>query len=163
MATRGPSGGGQRPRVRIAGSSGGDILQPVAERLEDVTLADVLDAFEVGRSPGYPPGPMESPSREASLLRPALEDPARAWLEPCHLSEPRRLELGVEAALASQLPGAGGDDARPHRTGAFAGRLGGKRLELDPPDADLEVDPVQQRTREPALIGRDSARRAAAA
>src|SRR5258706_2131572 len=104
MAIRGPSGGGQRPRVRIAGSSGGDIVQPVAERLEDVTLADVLDAFEVGRSPGHPPGSMESPRREASLLRPALEDPARARLKPCHLSEPRRLELGVEAALASQLP-----------------------------------------------------------
>src|SRR5213078_2923858 len=39
IATRGPSGGGHRPRAR---SSGSDILQPETERLEDVVLLDLL-------------------------------------------------------------------------------------------------------------------------
>src|SRR2546430_9383137 len=52
IATRGPSGGGQRPRVR---SSGSDILQPETERLEDVVLLDLLRPVEVGRGARDPP------------------------------------------------------------------------------------------------------------
>ena len=40
IATRGPVGGGHRPRALSAGVSGGDIVEPVAERLQDVALAD---------------------------------------------------------------------------------------------------------------------------
>src|SRR5882672_8857950 len=152
IATLGPSGGGQRPRVRRSSASGCDILEPIPERLENVPLADLLGAIEVGRGPGHPPGSMKSASGETPLLRPALQDPARGCLQPGQLSQSRGLELGVEAALASQLPRAGCDHALAHRRRAFAGRFRGQGLELDPPDADFQVDPVQQRAREPPLI-----------
>src|SRR5215472_2835875 len=41
MATRGPAGGGHLPLVRSVPRSGGDIVQPEAQRLEDVVLLDV--------------------------------------------------------------------------------------------------------------------------
>src|ERR1700682_5222791 len=111
MATRGPSGGGQRPRVRSSdmyfeNKLGGDILEPEAERLEDVALTDLVGAVEVGRGAGDPPRPMEAAGRESTLLGPALERAARCRLQPRELPQPRRFELGVEASLALQLAAA---------------------------------------------------------
>src|SRR5216683_1994344 len=79
------------------------------------------------------------------------------------LPQARRLELGVKASLAIQLAAAGRDDAVTHWRGAFARRLGGQRLELDPPDADLQIDPVQQRTRQPEVVAVDCGWRATTA
>src|SRR5437764_15183942 len=101
MATRGPSGGGHRPRVR---SSGGDIAEPVSERLEHMALFDLGRAVQVGRGPGYPPGAMKAAGGHTSLDRPALQGAARRRRQAGELPEARGLELGVEAALAGELP-----------------------------------------------------------
>src|SRR5207248_11025016 len=66
IATRGPSGGGHRPRARSCGS-GGDILQPEAERLEHVVLLDLLRPVDIGGGAGHPPGPVQSASGHAAL------------------------------------------------------------------------------------------------
>src|SRR6478735_5214199 len=100
MATRGPSGGGHLPFVWRAVRSGCDIAEPVAERFEDVALADLVGAVEVGRGPGDAPGTVESAGREAALLGPALEGLARGGIEGGHLAQAGGFELGVEAALA---------------------------------------------------------------
>src|SRR5579859_3556004 len=127
IATRGPGGGGHRPRERssgrLVGLSGGGILQPVAERLEDVVLADRLGAFEVGRGPGDAPGAVEAASREALLLRPALERAARGRIQAGFAPKPRRPQQRVEAALPVELPPPGGHHPFPHRGRRFAGGL----------------------------------------
>src|SRR5712692_5790053 len=94
IATRGPSGGGQRPRVRRPTASGCDILEAVAERFEDVALADVLCPIEVGRRAGHPPCAVKPAGGETPLLGPTLEEPARGRLQAGQLPEPRGLELG---------------------------------------------------------------------
>src|SRR5437660_835281 len=66
IATRGPSGGGQRPRVR---SSGSDILQPETERLEDVVLLDLLRPVEVGRGARDPPRAVKAACGHAARAR----------------------------------------------------------------------------------------------
>src|SRR5262252_6956442 len=100
MATRGPSGGGQRPRAR---SSGGDILQPEPEGFEDVLLFDLLRAVEVGRGPRHPPGAVKTTRCEPTLSGPALQRSLRARRKRGQLAEPRRLQLRVEHALAMDL------------------------------------------------------------
>src|SRR5690242_18083585 len=95
MATLGPSGGGQRPRAR-SGGSGGDIVQPEAERLEDVRLFDLWRAVEVGRRPRHPPGAVKAARRHASLRGPALERPPRVRRQACELAQERGFELGVQ-------------------------------------------------------------------
>src|ERR1700682_2933362 len=82
MAARGPSGGAHRPRVR---RSGCDILEPVAQGLEDVAFADLLGAVEVGRGTGDSPGPVEAACAEPALFRPAFERPPRRRLQPGQL------------------------------------------------------------------------------
>src|SRR5437868_11178156 len=68
IATRGPSGGGQRPLVRSRSvGSGGDILQPEAEGFEHVALLYLLRAVEVGRGAGHPPRAVKPTRRQASL------------------------------------------------------------------------------------------------
>src|SRR5205809_8086577 len=51
IATRGPSGGGQRPGVR---SSGSRLLQPETEHLEAVELLDLDRHVELGRGAPRP-------------------------------------------------------------------------------------------------------------
>src|SRR5256714_7753975 len=113
IATRGPSGGGHLPRA-LRWGSGGDILEPEAERLEDVVLFDFGRAVEVGCRAGHTPGAMEATRRESALGGPALERPARSQRERGQLAEACRLELRVEAALAVGLAEACGEDALAH-------------------------------------------------
>ena len=75
------------------------------------------DAVEVGRGAGHPPGPVEAPGGEATLLSPSLEGLSRGGVEGGLLPEAGRFELSVEAALAFELTAPGGDDTRS-RTGA---------------------------------------------
>src|SRR2546430_2861970 len=159
IATRGPSGGGHRPRVL---SSGSDILQPETERLEDVVFCDLFRAVEVGRGARHPPRPMEASRRHAALRRPTLERAARWRRKAGQLAEACRLELRVERPLPVQLPAACHDHALAHPPRGLAVRLRGQRFDRHPAHRDLEVDPVEQRTREPALVRVDGGPRAAA-
>src|SRR5579864_5522428 len=49
IAARGPSGGGHLPLARSSASSGRNVLKAVAERFQDVVLADVVRALQVRR------------------------------------------------------------------------------------------------------------------
>src|SRR5438132_12204480 len=113
IATRGHSGGGHRPRARSC-ASGGDILQPEAERLEHVVLLDLLRPVDVGGGAGHPPGPMKSASGHAALRRPALQSVPRWRGQAGQLSQARGLDLSVERSLAQELPVPRADDTLPH-------------------------------------------------
>src|SRR5207245_4085755 len=110
MATRGPAGGGQAPRVLSAERSGGDIMKSIAQRFQDVPVSDHLRPFQVRGGPGDAPGAVKPACGQSLLLGPALERVPRTGLEPRHLAQPTRLELGVEAALPVELARSGGQD-----------------------------------------------------
>src|ERR1700694_3019062 len=162
IATRGPSGGGHRPRAFRVLRSSGNVVQPVTERLEDVAVRDQLGAFEVGRGSCHAPGPMEATGRESLLLGPALEGPFRARLHRGESAQAAGFELGVEASLACLLTRARRQHALPDRLRGLTARLGGQRSERYAANLDLEVDAVEQRTGQAALISVDYRLRAPA-
>src|SRR5712692_5709427 len=162
IATRGPSGGGHLPRVFSVLRSSGDVMQPVTERLEDVAVRDQLGAFEVGCGPRHAPGPMEAAGGQPLLLRPALEGAFRAGLHGGEVAQPARSQLGVEATLAGLLARSCGQHPLPDRERRLAARLGRQLGERHAAHADLEVDPVEQRSGQAALIAVDHGLRAAA-
>src|SRR5712692_1656965 len=159
MATRGPSGSGHRPRAR---SSGGDILQAEAERFEDVTLFDLIRPVEVGGGSRDAPGPVKTARRHAPLRRPALEGAARDGRKSGELTESRRLELRVEAALPVKLAKPRRDDTAPDGGRRLTAGLGRQGLQGDAAHADLKVDAVEERPRQPARVAVDSRGGAAA-
>src|ERR1700693_836834 len=127
MATRGPFGGGHRPRALSPGAptpvSSRDIAEPVAERLEDVPLADAVGSFKGGGCPRHAPGPVKAASSESALLRPTLQSLSRTRIEARQLAQARGFQLGVEASLLIQLPAACRQDALPYGRGGFALRF----------------------------------------
>src|SRR5207237_1350070 len=125
--------------------SGSDILQPEAERLEDVVLLDLIGAVEVGGCAGHPPGAMKAARGHAALRGPALERAARWRREAGQLAEAGGLELRVEHPLPLQLAPARDDHPLSYARRRFPGRLRGQRVEGHPAHGDLDVDPVQQR------------------
>src|SRR5947207_2830377 len=74
------------PRAR-SGGSGGDILQPEAERLEHVVLLDLLRPVDIGGGAGHPPGAVKSASGHAALRRPALQRVPRRRRQAGQLSQ----------------------------------------------------------------------------
>ena len=121
-------------------------MKPISERLEDVGLGDLVGAFEVRSGSGHAPRPVEPASRQASLLSPALQSSSRNSIQACQLAQPRRLQLGVEAALPFQLNASRANHAFADGCGRFTTRLGGECFEGYPLDPDLQVDPIEQRT-----------------
>src|SRR5438093_2760403 len=113
IATRGPGGGGQAPRARRSVSGGVGILEPVAEGFHDVPLLEVGGPFQVADRPGHPPGAVEATRGEAAQRRPALQRAAGRRREGGVAPELGRLERRVQAALAVELPAAGGDHPCP--------------------------------------------------
>src|SRR5262252_3987398 len=111
IATRGPSGGGHRPRVR---RSGGDILEAEAQRFQDVALLDRFRGIEVGRGAGDAPGAVKATRRQTSLSAPALQRAPGRRGEPGEGPQTRRLELRVETALSLELPAPGEDHPPAH-------------------------------------------------
>src|SRR5207245_10485086 len=83
--------------------SGSDILEPEAERLQDVVFFDLLRAIEVGRGAGHPPRTMKAARGHAALRGPALERAARWRREAGQLAETGGLELRVEHPLPFDL------------------------------------------------------------
>src|SRR5712691_9875051 len=160
IATRGHSGGGHLPRAFRALMSGGDVTQSISQCLKDVSVGDQIDAFEVGRGPRYAPGPVKTARGQTFPFRPALEGVSRAGLQGGQASQPARPELGVEATLTSELAGSRRQDPFPDRYRRLAARLRGKLRQRNPPHADLEVDAVEERAGQPALIRVDDRRRA---
>src|SRR4029077_45366 len=124
IATRGPSGGGHRPRAFSVLRSSGNVMQPVAERFEDVAVRDELRALEVGRGPCNPPGPVEATSGEPFLLRPALEGAFRSGLHRRNVAQLAWFQLSVEATLPSLLAGSRRQHPLPDRMGRLTPRLG---------------------------------------
>src|SRR5947209_17688994 len=163
IATRGPSGGGQRPFVLSAGRlSGGDIVQPETERFEDVALLDLCRAVHVRGRPCDAPGAMESPRGQAALRGPAFEASASSLAQRSEAAQRARFELRVEHRLALVLPPSRRDHSLAHPRRLLAARLARERLEGDAADGNLEVDPVEERRGQASPIGVDGGRRAAA-
>src|SRR5947209_1472077 len=163
IATRGPSGGGQRPFVLSAGRlSGGDIVQPETERFEDVALLDLCRAVHVRGRPCDAPGAMESPRGQAALRGPAFEASASSLAQRSEAAQRARFELRVEHRLALVLPPSRRDHSLAHPRRLLAARLARERLEGDAADGNLEVDPVEERPGQASPIGVDGGRRAAA-
>src|SRR5690242_4827421 len=100
MAALGPSGGGQRPRVR---RSGGDILQPEAEGFEDVVLFDRDRSVQVRRGARHPPRAVKTAGSQSPLGAPTLERAARRGRQLRELPQPGGSQLRVETALPVQL------------------------------------------------------------
>src|SRR4029077_4423758 len=96
IATRGPAGGGQRPRARKVDRSGGGIVEPVAEGFENVTLVDAVGCLQVGRSARNAPRPVKASSGEPALLSPALQSLPRRCIESRHAPKACRIQLGIE-------------------------------------------------------------------
>src|SRR5437879_4921997 len=111
------------------------------------------------------PPPLTAPRCAAASIpsaRPLTTmTPARAPSRPT--CSPTAPPLGVEAALTFLLQAPGGDHPLPHRRRRLASGFRREQLELDAPDRHLEVDPVQERAGQPALIGVDRPGRAPAA
>src|SRR5712692_7967948 len=162
IATRGPSGGGHLPRVFSVLRSSGDVMPPVTERLEDVAVRDQLGAFEVGCGPRHAPGPMEAAGGQPFLLRPALEGAFRAGLHRGEVAQPAGFELSVETTLPRLLARSRGQHPLPHRQRRLASRLGGQLRERNAAHPDLEVDAIEQRSGEAALVAVDHGLRAPA-
>src|SRR5216683_2674381 len=155
IATRGPSGGGHRPRALRALRSSGNVMQPVTKRLEDVAVRDELGALEVRGGSRHAPGPLEAASGEPLLLRPALERVFRAGLHHGDVAQPARFELGVEATLPSLLTRPRRQHALPNRLRRLTARLGGQLGERYATHPDLEIDTVEERSGQAALIAVD--------
>src|ERR1700736_1674532 len=152
IATRGPSGGGHVPRVFSEARSGGDVMQPVSQRLENVAVPNQLCALEVCRRARDPPGPMKAPRGETLLLGPALEGAPRGRLEGREVPQLAWPDLCVEAALTLELPASRRQYALPDNRGPFASRLGGELRQGHATHANLEIDAVEQRAGQPALV-----------
>src|SRR5712691_6505779 len=142
--------------------SSGNVVQPVTQRLEDVAVRNELGAFEVGRGPGDAPGPMEAAGGQPLLLRPALESAFRARLHRGEMAQPARFQLGVEASLPRLLARSRGQNPLPYRKRRLAAWLDGQLRQRYAAHADLDVDAVEQRAGEAALIAFDDGLRAAA-
>ena len=104
---------------------------------------------------------MEAAGGHATVRRPSFECPARTWRKRRHLAQARRFQLRVQAALPTELAPAGGNYPFPHRDRRLAARFRGERLEGDSAHRNLEVDPVEERSGQPAAIGVDGAWRCA--
>src|SRR5712691_12186520 len=113
IATRGPSGGGHRPLALRPLRSGGDVMQSIPQRFEDVAVGDELGGFEVGRGPRDTPGPVKAARGQTLPLRPAFEGESRPRLERGQISQPAGPELRVEAALTRELSGSRRQDPFP--------------------------------------------------
>src|SRR5712692_2942451 len=144
IATRGPSGGGHRPRAFSVLRSSGNVMQPVSEGFENVAVRDHLGAFEVRGRSGHAPGPMEAASGEPLLLRPALQGAPRAGLHRGEVAEAARFELGVEATLPCLLTRPGRQHPVPHNQRRLTARLGRQLGERYATHCDLEVDAIEQ-------------------
>src|ERR1700674_969951 len=137
-------------------------MKSVAQRFEDVALGNTVSPLEVGCRARHAPGSVKAAGGEAALLRPALQRLSRTGIQDGQLAESCGVQLGVEAALALQLTEASGQHALSDWRRRFALRLGCEGFERDAPYPDLEVDPVEERARQPALVAVNHGRRAAA-
>ena len=61
------------------------------------------------------------------------------------MAKPAWSDLRIEAALALELPASRSQDALLHHRRRFTSRFGGELSERNAPDADLEIDAVEQR------------------
>src|SRR5712691_4041561 len=144
-ATRSPAGGGQRPRERRPPTSGRCIVKPVAQSLEHVPVVDALCAVEVGGCARDAPRAMKAPRRQALLVRPPLERPARAGLQRSLRAQPRGLEHRVKTTLPLVLAPARSDDPISYGLGSFAHRFAREQRRRHAAHVHLQVDAIEQR------------------
>src|SRR5262249_1140047 len=122
------------------------------ERLGEVRRDNLLGPLQVGDGPSDAQGAMERSDGEAETLDRGGGDALDGRLEAVEALEVRRREVGVAEAGArgetGRRPLPRREDATPDRLGRF---LRGRLLDLRPGDrgnGDVEVDPVEQRSRE---------------
>src|SRR6266446_8598038 len=98
---------------------------------------------------------MEAAGRQPLLLRPALEGAFRAGLHCGEVAQPARFQLSIEASLPRLLARSRDEHPLPHRQRRLTARLGGQLRERNAAYPDLEVDAVDQRSGQAALIAVD--------
>jgi hypothetical protein len=132
----------------------------VAQRLGDVAARDDRRAFEVRQGAGDAQYPVVAARRETQPLGRPGEQRTAGGLGASNLVEqcPVRLGIGADPALRRQpriargLPGAGCRDPTRDRRAALGG---GRQREVRRryrTDIDVQVDAVEQRARQPALV-----------
>src|SRR6267142_1851479 len=68
IATRGPAGGGQRPRARKSERSGGGIVEAVSQCFQDMALGDGVGRLKVGGRKRHAPGAMKATCSQAAMF-----------------------------------------------------------------------------------------------
>src|SRR5438445_11586933 len=128
-------------------------MQSISQRFQYVSVRDQLCAFQIRSRPRDAPGAVKTARGEALPFRPALESVSRPRLQRREGSQAARPELGVEASLARELARSCCKPPPPECSGGFPSGLRCKLRKRHAPHADLEVDAVEERAGQAALIG----------
>lgn len=135
---------------------------PVLDRFEDVACEDALAAGQVGDGARHAQDAVVGAARPVEVFHALLQVGLAVAVELAVVVDFARGHVLVALALALQLDigrrlHAGGDHPR-----WFAVGIGRQDLGIDRSDFDLDIDAVQQRAGDAALVTLDDVRRAAA-
>src|SRR5712691_3440821 len=135
---------------------------PVLDRLGHVGDADGRFARKVGDRASELQNAVIRARREVKLGDRLLQQRARLILEGAEPLDFAGAEPGVVLALAFELSSARPFDALPDLRRAFASARLHDLVFAQRGHFDLDIDPIQQRSREPAAVARDLVGRATA-
>src|SRR5712692_7825415 len=135
---------------------------PVLDRLGHVGDAEGRFARKVGDGAGELQHAVVGARRKVKLGDRLLQQRARLVLDGAEPLDVAGAEPGVVLALAFELSTSRPFDALPDLRRAFASACLHELVFAQRGHFDLDIDPVQQRSREPAAVARDLVGRAAA-
>ena len=144
----------------MGGSSGHLAIEgPQGDRFGDVDGGDPLPGPEIGRRPGDAEDAVNRPAGEGEAAHADLELTLSRVVKAAVLADLPRAELGVGVARltveAATLPLSGLDDPLPHRPRPLPGAITPEGPVVDLGHLDVEVDPIEERPREPRQVATD--------
>src|SRR5919112_6257564 len=135
---------------------------PVVERLGDVLGGYLLFVREVGYGPRHPEHPVVPSPREPHPVDRPREQDLRIAPESANLAQQASRERGVWRTLTAGLDPTRPTDPLPDQPGLFGPSLLAQLLAREAWHVDEEIHPVEQGTRDAALVAFDLAGRAPA-
>src|SRR5712691_1051361 len=150
------------PSWLYSGNLKSAVEAPVLDRLGHVGDADGQFARKVGDRASELQNAVIRARGQVQPRDRLLQQRARLVLDGAEPLDVAGAEPGVVLALAFELPSARTFDALPDLRGAFASAHLHDLVFAQRGHLDLDIDPIQQRSREPAAVARDLVGRAAA-
>src|SRR5712691_1275890 len=150
------------PSWLYSGNLKSAVEAPILDRLGHVGDADGRLTGKVRDGAGELQHAVVGARGEVKLGDRLLQQRARLVLDGAEPLDVAGAEPGVVLALAFELPSARAFDALPDLRGAFASAHLHDLVFAQRGHLDLDIDPIQQRSREPAAVARDLVGRAAA-